>query len=143
MTAKGRAFVDANVLVYMVDHDVPTKRDAARTLVLDALGSGSLALSTQVLQEFFWVSTRRLVDPLHPVAASALVRQLHSAYVVAPSFQMVLAAMERSAESGAPIWDTLILTAAEASGADVLYTEDHHLPAMPGSLRVVDPFTPD
>jgi len=140
MNTLARVFLDSHVLIYMVDHDAPRKRDIARALVLDHLGAGSLALSTQVLQEFFWTTTRRLEVPLSPAAARALAQQLHSAHIVAPSVDMVLAAMVRVEECGAPIWDALILTAAESCGADVLYTEDKHLLRLESPVRIVDPF---
>jgi predicted nucleic acid-binding protein len=135
-----RVFVDTNVLVYVFDHDALAKQTCARNLVIDHLGAGTLALSTQVLLEFYWTVTRKPEIPLpHPVAAG-FARQLLAAHVVTPSADLVVAAMERSGASPLSIWDALILEAAESCGASVLYTEDNHLQSVSAALEIVDPF---
>ena len=135
-----RAFVDTSVLVYVFDPDSPAKQTRARNLVIDHLGSGTLALSTQVLLEFYRTVTRKPEVPLpHPVAAG-FARQLLAAHVVAPSADLAVAAMERSGASPLTIWDALVLEAAESYGASVLYTEDKHLLSVSAGIAVVDPF---
>ena len=135
-----RVFVDTNVLVYVFDPDASAKQTRARDLVIDHLGSSTLALSTQVLLEFYWTVTRKPETPLpHPVAAG-FARQLLAAHVVTPSVDLVVAAMERSAASPLTIWDALILEAAESCGASLLYTEDKHLLSVSADIEVVDPF---
>jgi predicted nucleic acid-binding protein len=135
-----RVFVDTNVLVYVFDPDALAKQTCARNLVIDHLGAGTLALSTQVLLEFYWTVTRKPEIPLpHPVA-SGFARQLLAAHVVTPSADLVVSAMERSGASPLSVWDALILEAAESCGASVLYTEDKHLQSVSASLEIVDPF---
>jgi predicted nucleic acid-binding protein len=135
-----RVFVDTNVLVYVFDPDALAKQTRARNLVIDHLGSGTLALSTQVLLEFYWTVTRKPEFPLaHPVAAG-FVRQLLAAHVVAPSAGLVVAAVERTGAGPLTIWDALILEAAESCGTSVLYTEDRHLLAVSSGIEIVDPF---
>ena len=135
-----RVFVDSGVLVYVYDPDAPAKQTCARDLVIDHLGSGTLALSTQVLLEFYWTVTRKPEVPLpHPVAVG-FARQLLAAHVVTPSADLVVAAMERRGASPLTIWDALILEAAESSGASVLYTEDEHLLSVSSGIAIVDPF---
>jgi len=139
-TGAERVFVDTNILVYVFDPDALAKQTCARNLVIDHLGSGTLALSTQVLLEFYWTVTRKPAIPLpHPVAAG-FARQLCAAHVVAPSAHLAAAALERSGASPLTIWDALILEAAESCGASVLYTEDTHLLSVSAGLKIVDPF---
>jgi predicted nucleic acid-binding protein len=45
-------FIDTSVLVCAHDASAPARRDAARALVLEHLGAGTLRTSTQVLQEY-------------------------------------------------------------------------------------------
>ena len=135
-----RVFVDTNILVYVFDPEAPAKQPGARNLVIDHLGAGTLALSTQVLLEFYWTVTRKPEVPLpHPVAAG-FARQLLAAHVVTPSADLVVAAMERTGASPLTIWDALILEAAESCGASVLYTEDRQLLSVSASVEIVDPF---
>ena len=135
-----RAFVDTNVLVYVFDPEAMAKQTRARNLVIDHLGAGTLALSTQVLSEFYWTVTRKPEIPLPHAVAAGFARQLLAAFVVAPSADLVVAAMERTGASPLSVWDALILEAAESCGAGVLYTEDKHLLSVSAGLEIVDPF---
>jgi len=138
--ANERVFTDTNVLVYVYDPDAAAKQLRARDLLIDHLGAGTLALSTQVLLEFYWTVTRKPEVPLpHPVAAG-FTRQLLAAHVVTPSADLVFAAMERSSAGSLTVWDALILEAAESCGAGVLYTEDKRLLSADAAIEIVDPF---
>lgn len=135
-----RVFVDTNVLVYVYDPDAPAKRTRARSLLIDHLGGGTLALSTQVLLEFYWTVTCKPQVPIPHAVAASFVRQLLKAHVVAPSPDLALAAIERSGRDKLPIWDAFIIEAAESCGAEILYSEDRHLLAASTGIEVVDPF---
>ncbi|MCX6363558.1 MAG: PIN domain-containing protein [Actinobacteria bacterium] len=135
-----RVFLDTNVLVYVFDPDAVAKQTCARGLLLDHLGSSTLALSTQVLLEFYWTVTRKPEIPLPHAVAAGFARQLLAAHVVTPSAALVAAAIERSGASTLSIWDALILEAAESCGASVLYTEDKHLLSARAGIEIVDPF---
>ena len=56
------AFVDTNVAVYVFDRGAGHKRVRAVQL-LESL-SEQLVVSTQVLSEFYWTVTRKLLPPL-------------------------------------------------------------------------------
>ena len=58
MPTTARWFVDTNVLVYAFDDGEPAKRDRARELL--AKPGAPLALSAQVIGEFYVVVTRKL-----------------------------------------------------------------------------------
>ena len=140
-------FIDTSVLVYAHDAGEPAKRDAARALVLDHLGEGTLRTSTQVLAEYFSAVTGKGETPLDASAAAGLIEQLPAEAVVSPGLATVRAAARRSAAARISIWDALIWEAARAAGAAVLYTEDARLlravnggeEAVAG-LEAVDPF---
>ena len=138
--ATERLFVDTNVLVYVYDADAKAKQTRARSLVIDSLGSGTLALSAQVLLEFYWTVTRKPEVPLPHAVAAGFARQLLAAHVVTPSADLVVAAMERSGVGSLTVWDALILEAAESCGASVLYTEDRHLLAASSTVKIANPF---
>ena len=50
-------FVDTNVLIYAIS--APDEDDRKRTIALELLGEGDLAISVQVLGEFYTQATRR------------------------------------------------------------------------------------
>jgi predicted nucleic acid-binding protein len=55
-----RSFLDSNILVYTDDTASPTKRRTALDLTKSAVVEGWGVVSTQVLQEYFAVATRKL-----------------------------------------------------------------------------------
>jgi predicted nucleic acid-binding protein len=55
-------FVDSNILVYAHDPTTPAKHDRARALV-ERLWLETGRLSIQVMQEFFWIVTRKSLLP--------------------------------------------------------------------------------
>lgn len=119
-----RAFFDTNVLVYAHDASEPRKRDIARALLLEHLGTDTLYTSTQVLAEYFSVVTTKGKTRMEPGAAGWLVQQLPAEAVVALGPEGLRAAVARCARDGLSVWDALVVEAARAAGADVLFTED-------------------
>jgi predicted nucleic acid-binding protein len=60
-----KVFLDTNVLVYALDRHSRKKQREARRLLKTLEGEKQGVISTQVLQEFYVASTRKLgVDPM-------------------------------------------------------------------------------
>lgn len=135
-----RAFFDTNVLVYLFDSDEPEKKARAQECFEEAAATDRIVLSTQVLQEFYWVVTRKLATPLPPEVAEERVRDLSRLSLVQVSATTILAAVARSRCMGFSFWDALILEAALAGGADRLLTEDLQHGQDVDGLRVENPF---
>ncbi len=57
---KERSFFDTNILIYTDDNAFPAKQAIATKLLESGWNSGNIVLSTQVLQEYFAASTRKL-----------------------------------------------------------------------------------
>jgi predicted nucleic acid-binding protein len=134
-----RSFVDTNVWVYRVDRGEPSKREVARRLLDDA-PSGFLVVSTQVLQEFYTVTTRRLATPLSEDEAAEAVERLSSLLVVGSDSAFVRLAIEVSRSSRLSLWDALIVQAALAGGCDRILTEDLQHGSVIQGMPVVNPF---
>jgi predicted nucleic acid-binding protein len=133
-----RAFVDTNIWVYTVDAADAVRRRCA----LEVVGPASayeLVLSTQVLAEFYAVTTRKLAQPLAPAAARALATQMATFAVVSVDATLVLSAIEASVAWGISVWDALIVRAAEIAGCAVLLSEELAHDQVYGSVRVVNP----
>jgi predicted nucleic acid-binding protein len=134
-----RAFLDTNVLVYLFDHAEPVKTQRARDL-LEQAKLGELALSAQVLGEFYVVVTRKLERPLDPVEASQAVDWLSLLQVVALDPGLVKAAIQTSRSSQISYWDALIVASAASGGCARLLSEDLNDGQIIGSVRVENPF---
>ncbi|MBI4261393.1 MAG: PIN domain-containing protein [Actinobacteria bacterium] len=117
-------FVDTNVLVYAHDLSETRRRPAAHAL-LDALWrTRSGVLSTQVLQEFYVLVTRKFDPPMKAKTARDVVAAYAAWPVVQVDVALILAASELEERHGLSFWDALIVQAAHRAGASRLVTED-------------------
>lgn len=133
-------FFDTNVLVYAVDAGDPARRERALECLARAAREDTVVLSTQVLQEFYAITTRKLNPPLPEREAAEQVRRLAAFQVVGSTAQSVQAAIALAREHRLQWWDALILEAALRAGADVLLSEDGQAGRRYGRLRVENPF---
>jgi len=135
-----RVFFDTNVLVYLHDAGAPDKQERARELV-EAHGRARTAvLSTQVLQEFYVATTRKLGVPLSEGEAAAQVRRFRSWPLAVIDGDLVLEAIDLQQEERTSFWDALILVAARREGCAVVLSEDLGDGRVYGGVRVRNPF---
>ena len=133
-------FFDTNILVYAVDAGDPARKEIAIERFARAVKDDSIALSTQVLQEFYSITTRKLKPPLSAREAASQVSQLCAFHVVGTTAESVLAAVELQQKHRLSWWDALILEAALRANADVLVSEDGQHGQRFGKLVIENPF---
>jgi predicted nucleic acid-binding protein len=132
-------FVDTNVLLYAISK-APDERDKAH-VALELLRSPDLALSVQVLEEFY-VQATRAGKPgalTHPQAA-ALVDSFLRFRVQEKTVALVAAALRTRERFGISYWDAAILEAARALGCRTVLSEDLTDGRDYGGVAVEDPF---
>ncbi|MBI5908426.1 MAG: PIN domain-containing protein [Betaproteobacteria bacterium] len=134
-------FFDTNVLVYLFDADSPDKRKKARALFQRHTEAGDILLSTQVLQEFYVIATRKLARPVDAAAAAEAVSSFAELSLVQIDSALIVSAIHRSRNHQLSFWDALIVQAAIEGHASTLYSEDMQHGQMLDSLRVVNPFS--
>jgi predicted nucleic acid-binding protein len=130
-------FLDTNVLIYLFDTDEPEKKSVAESIFQEHIG---IRLSTQVLQEFYVVVTRKLGRPMSPEDALTAVERFQTYPIAVISDALVIKGIRRSIDSRISFWDALIVETALAEGASVLVTEDLQDGWQIGSMRVWNPF---
>jgi predicted nucleic acid-binding protein len=134
-------FLDTNILVYTFDASAEAKRAQARELVQSALEAGDGVISWQVAQEFLNVALHRFERPLtQREAAEYLDEVLTPLCRVFPSPDLLRDALAIHTETGFRFYDSLIVAAASAAGARILYTEDLQSGRELRGLRIEDPF---
>lgn len=134
-----RRFIDTNVLLYSISRDPGevAKRDRATAL----LAADDLALSAQVLQEFYVQATRvSRADALPHDIAAGLVRAWTRFPVQEISLGIVTAALEIRATQGFSYWDSAIVAAAQALGCRELLSEDMSHGRHVGDVTIINPF---
>lgn len=116
-------FVDTNVLLYAVStaSEEASKADVA----LKVLESEDLALSVQVLQEFYVQATRRgKADRLSHDQAATLIESFLRYPVQENTVSIMRAALGARERFQISFWDAAILEAARAQGCDEVLSED-------------------
>jgi predicted nucleic acid-binding protein len=116
-------FIDTNVLLYSISRDPSEaqKRDIAFAL----LDNEDIALSVQVLQEFYVQATRATrPDALPHDIAIGLLRTWLRFKVQEITVPIIMSALEIKAIYKMSYWDAAIVAAARALGCRELLSED-------------------
>lgn len=132
-------FVDTNVLVYRFDSSEPEKQARCEAWLKQLWDTGNGMLSVQVLQELYATLTRKLDFVMEPAEAQAVVRSLFAWAPVPIERTVIEGAWTNQQHFCLSWWDALIVSAAQASGCDVLLTEDLNHGQIMHGVRVVDP----
>jgi predicted nucleic acid-binding protein len=135
-----KTFVDTNVLVYAHDNGAVARHERAKALLAELWDSRSGSLSTQVLQEFYSVVTRKFRPPMPRDRARAIVAAYGEWCDVATDPQLIVTASRLEEEHTISFWDSLIVQAAIRAGADRLVSEDLQDGRRFGALTIENPF---
>ncbi len=131
-------FVDTNILYYALTESTDPRHAIARERVQslwDAPGHG--AVSVQVLQELHVNLIRKAA--LSPQQSVKRVNQYLSWQVVDNDRALLHAAFDMQVRWKLSYWDSLILAAAQRSGASLLWSEDLANGQHYGDIQVVNP----
>ncbi len=134
----GRVFLDTNVLIYADDADSASKRDVAREVIAHHLRHGTGVISTQVLQEYFVVATRKL--GIDRAIAQKKVELLGSFEVVTIQVEMIHQAINLHRLESVSFWDALIIIAAQAANCQKLVSEDLNSGQRIRGIEIHNPF---
>ncbi len=132
-------FVDTNVLLYSISTVGGEQHKAERARSL--LESRDLALSVQVLQEFYVQATRATrSDRIDHDIATGLVEsfQRFPTQVITPA--VMTAALHSSRRFSISYWDAAIIEAARVLGCEEVLSEDLNAGQVYDGVTVVDPF---
>jgi predicted nucleic acid-binding protein len=123
-------------LVYAYDGSEPEKQVRAR----EVISAGDWVISTQVMQEFFVVVTRRLDQPLDAREALGARDDLALGDVGAIDAELVTAAAESSLRNQLSLWDALIVQAAARARCSDVMTEDLSHGQIIDGVAITNPF---
>ena len=116
-------FIDTNVLLYAISRDREERDKAQRAN--EILATRDIALSVQVLQEFYVQATRKSrSDPLTHQQAVELVESFMRFPVAPITAGLMLTAFATHRRFGISYWDAAILEAARSLSCEVVLSED-------------------
>ncbi len=132
-------FADTNVLLYAISRDPEEQAKARRAGEL--LAERDLALSVQVLQEFYVQATRASRrDRIAHDDAVQLIESFGRFPVAAVTTDVMRAALATCDRFRISYWDAAILEAARSLGCEVVLSEDLSDTVDYGGVRVENPF---
>lgn len=133
-------FVDTNVLVYAYDRSASQKRAVAQNVMRQLWANRSGVMSSQVLQEFYVASTRRLPRPITRPRARQVIRRYSTWPIHSTTAEDVLDASELEQRHSLSFWDALLVIAAQRLKATRLLTEALQDGRTVGGIRIENPF---
>lgn len=139
-TSSGPVFVDTNILAYAHDRSETVRQPIAESLLTDLWHTRSGALSTQVLQEFYVVATRKFDPPMSRREARELVDAYSQWQLVQVDIPIILAASQLEERHTVSFCDALIVEAARRAGATRLVTEDLQSGRRLAGVLIDNPF---
>lgn len=134
-------FVDTNVLVYNRDLSDKTKQSRAGQWLSHLWLTRTGRLSFQVLHEYYATVTRRLSHALSPGEARSEIRDFRTWDPIQLDFSVLERAWLIESKFGFSFWNSLIVSAAQLAGCEILLTEDLQDGQDLDGLRIVNPFT--
>jgi len=134
-----RYFVDTNILMYAHDASAGSKHERAKALVEELWRDRTGVVSTQVLQELSVNLRKKVRRPLDGKATRDIVADYLTWQVIVNSGESILEAIDLESRYQISFWDALVVQAAQASGAETLYSEDISDGQTYGSVRAINP----
>lgn len=133
-----RVFVDTNVFVYADDDSAGDKRERAREILAELIPAGRAVVSTQVLQEYFVVATKKLKLPAD--RARQRIELLAKLDVIVVRPELVLGAIDLHRLHGFSFWDALVVRCASSAACARLLSEDLQHGQTVDGVRIESPF---
>jgi predicted nucleic acid-binding protein len=132
-------FVDTNILLYAISRD-PAEQDKAKR-ANDILADRDLALSEQVLQEFYVQATRASrPDAIAHQQAVRLIESFRRFPVQDVTSAIMMAALGARQRFQLLYWDAAIIEACRAMGCREVLSEDLNDGQDYAGVRVTNPF---
>jgi len=132
-------FADTNILLYAISRD-PAELDKAKR-ANDVLAERDLALSVQVLQEFYVQATRASrLDAIGHQQAVLLIQSFRRFPVQDITNGIMMAALDTRERFQLSYWDAAIIEASRALGCTQVLSEDLNDGQEYDGVRVVNPF---
>ena len=136
---EGKVFFDSNILIYSVDERDSLKHKIAIDLINKAIQGKIGIISTQSLQEFFAVTTKKL-NVTKEAAKEYIDFFADNIPVSQVSLSNIYNAIDISIQTQFSFWDSLIVSAAHDSGCVIVYSEDMSHNQLVNGVKIINPF---
>lgn len=132
--------LDTNILVYAHDKTSGGKHEISKAMVERCLKDEKLAVSSQNLSEFFWVTTRKhFLNKKEAIDIISDIINFSGWLKISFDHNTVLEAARIAEEFSMPYWDSLLAATMRRNSIFNLYTENAKDFKMPW-LNAANPF---
>jgi predicted nucleic acid-binding protein len=133
-----KIFIDTNVLVYSEDESNVAKRYIAKELIEQIVENQIPVISTQVLQEFYNASIKKL--HIEETIAKDITIDFFNMEVVQITTDLIEQGIDISILYQISFWDGLIIAAAESAECSTVYSEDLNDGQIIRGVEIKNPF---
>lgn len=138
---KDKYFIDTNIFIYAFDTDSPEKRNKANQIIKSALFNHKGCISSQVIQEFINVATKKFKTPMSIQDCEKYLKDvLSSLCKVFTNLELYFRALDIMERWKFSFYDSLIIAAALQVDCNILYSEDLQHNQKIQSLTIINPF---
>ncbi|MCK4445503.1 MAG: PIN domain-containing protein [Candidatus Marinimicrobia bacterium] len=137
---KDKYFIDTNILVYANDRTEKGKYERAKQILFNGIANEDIAISTQVLSEFYVTVTKKIKVKLPANTAKKEILLLKAIEIVEIDFNLIIQAINISDKNKLTYWDSLIIAAAQEARCNIVYSEDFNPDQTIGSVTIKNPF---
>ena len=138
---KDKYFLDTNIFIYSFDKTNPVKMGKAQSIISQALEKNNGFISTQVIQEFANVATKKFFNPMKIKDLRIYLNEiLFPLCSVFPNFELLEKSLEIHERYKYSFYDSLIITAAIISGSNILLSEDLKDKQKIEGITILNPF---
>ena len=117
-----KVFLDTNILIYTLDSYDLAKQERCRSLLRKFQGNNRGVISTQIMQEFYVVATKKL--SVKPQIVKNILHSFENFEIVQINPPLIQEAIDCSIIHQLSFWDSLVIVSAESAKCDQLWTED-------------------
>ena len=136
-----KIFLDTNILIYTLDSHDQSKQDRCRSLLRTIQSENNGVISTQILQEFYVVATKKFL--VKPQIVKNILHSFENFEVVQVNPLLIQEAIDCSIIHQLSFWDALIVVSAECAKCEELWTEDLSSGQIIRGVKIGNPISLD
>jgi predicted nucleic acid-binding protein len=134
-------FLDTNIIVYSFSQLEPKKSSIARDLLQKSIDNRCGIISTQVVQEFLNVATKKFKKTLDSGASMEFLQSfLMPICDIYPSFELYCSALRIKERYLFSFYDSMIIASGLQANCNILYSEDMKHGQNINGMIIQDPF---
>lgn len=136
-----KIFIDTNILVYTLDTLDPQKHARSRSVLQRIIADHQPVISTQVINEFFVVATKKL--NADAIVVKNIIHNFLNMEIVSTDLSLIESAIDINVISQLSFWDSLIIAAAEKAHCEYVFSEDMNAGQNYRGVLVLNPLEKD